>query len=344
MSADSQDIEALLQSQAALIDELRARVARLEASGPAPVVAVPARLSSTEVRSTDDDATVETSSRRGFLRLAGAAAAGAAVAVVANAAPAAALDGGTYSGSETVFNNNGIDVNKAGVKGTFGPNPNGIGVLGQADVGSAAAGVFGAAISGYGVYGSAGTGYALYAGSNGRLGFDPHLTSTGAPTSGAYKLGDIVMNTAGDTFSCVVAGSGGAAKFRKLAGPKTAGQYHPIAPTRIYDSRPSVGGPGPIVNGENRFLTANNNNPSLVGVTSTAITINVTLAETTGFGLLSMWAVGDPQPGASLMNWTTSNAIIANGTTLKVGPNNQFVVHCEGIATQFLIDMMGYWT
>lgn len=342
--SEAQALADVVRVQAEMIAELRSRIERLEGSNesgsaesaPAPPD-VPAKT----------DASGDAPSRRGFLRLAGLSAAGAAVAVVGSAGSAAAVDGGTFSGAETVYTNTGADVTKAGVKGTF-TQAGGIGVLGQADNGASAAGVIGSALNGYGVYGTSSTGYALYAGSNGRLGFDPHLSGSTAPTTGGYKLGDVVMNSNGDLYACVVGGSGGAAKFRKLAGPGTlgafsAGAYHPIPPTRVYDSRISQGGPGQIVGNENRILSAGFNNPFLSGIAATAITINVTLAETVGFGLISMYAFGDPQPNSSLMNWTSSGAVLANGTTLKVGGTNQFVVHCEGIATQFIIDVMGYW-
>ena len=253
----------VVRGQAALIADLQARLDRLESTGSS-ANANRLRTASHSVQ-TSNDMVVDPPSRRGFLRLAGAAAAGAAVAAVGSASPAAALDGGSFTGAETVFTNNGTDSTKAGVKGSFTGTPimntpGGIGVLGQADgvpgqpshpSNASAAGVIGTSSSGYGVYGTSATGYALYAASNGRLGFDPHLAGTAAPTTGGYKLGDIVMNANGDTFSCVAAGSGGSAKFRKLAGPNTGGQIHFFnQPARFiasfYGTRMPGGTPGPF--------------------------------------------------------------------------------------------------
>ena len=216
MSASDESLADVVRGQASLIADLQARLDRLESSPVGP--GGRALQAASHSAQTSGDIVVDQPSRRGFLRLAGAAAAGAAVAAVGNASPAAALDGGTFTGAETVFTNNGTDFTKAGVKGVY-VNSGGIGVLGEANAGSSAAGVIGQSLSflnppaatGYGVYGASTTGYALYAASNGRLGFDPHLAGTAAPTIGGYKLGDIVMNANGDTFSCVVAGSGGSA-------------------------------------------------------------------------------------------------------------------------------------
>ena len=346
MSTEPLEIEALLRSQAALIDELQARVARLEASGPARLAAVPSPTAEVIAAS---DFGVETSSRRGFLRLAGAAAAGAAVAAVANATPAAALDGGTYSGSETVFTNStSTDPAKSGVKGTFTTAAvGGIGVLGQADTTSAAAGVVGASVAGYGVYGSAGTGYALYAGSNGRVGFDPHLTGTGAPTSGAYKLGDIVMNTAGDTFSCVVAGSGGAAKFRKLAGAGTTGQLHLSGAARIFDSRsqfdqPGGGGlPGGVItNAQTRTINVANYVPA----GTTGVMIGLGVFGTASAGFLTAYPTGTPSPGTVNCFWQagaqTSNTVIV---ALNASLQFDLKASIEGAGVGCSADIFGYF-
>lgn len=340
MSASDESLADVVRGQAALIADLQARLDRLESDGNS-ANANPLRAASHSVQ-TSNDMVVDPPSRRGFLRLAGAAAAGAAVAVVGNASPAAALDGGSFTGAETVFNNNGTDSTKAGVKGNFtGSTSNGIGgigVLGQSDLLSSGAGVIGTANLGYGVYGTSATGYALYAASNGRLGFDPHLLGTAAPTTGGYKLGDIVMNANGDTFSCVVAGSGGSAKFRKLAGPLTAGSFHSVTPVRVFDSRSSSA----FGVGETRTISVASVVPS--SQKAVAATINVTVTGTAGsFGFLTAYPADASLPDASVINWSAPGQSIANGATVKLGTNNDLKITCSVNSTHVIIDVAGYW-
>lgn len=343
MSASDESLADVVQAQAALIADLQARLDRLETKSTPRSQGAPASVMVSAVDGTVTDST----SRRGFLRLAGVAAAGAAVAVVATATPAAAVDGGTFNGVETVFNNNGTDVNKAGVHGTFSPNGGGIGVLGTADLGASAAGVLGTAALGYGVYGTSSSGYALYAGSNGRLGFDPHLAGTTAPTSNAYKLGDIVMNANGDTFSCVVAGSGGTARWRKLAGPLSAGQLHllPSVQRVVYTGTGTGIAAGTLGANTNR-ITAN----LATALSVPTVELNGALASVTVYppGASGNFA-SSGYLGVAGVYTATPSVTFAAGQAFQTGlvatnfNNGTIVLAAFGAACEVTVDIIGYY-
>jgi hypothetical protein len=214
MHSDSQiaTSESFLQRAEERIAALEARIGRLESS--------------------DADASrpvlEEVSSRRGLFKLAGAVATGAIAHTVLNAQPAAA---------QVTSNTTGFQITNTSASGVVG-----FGVKGISNGNTASAGVIGNSPSGYGVVGESTTGYDLYAGGNGRLGLIQHVTM-GPPTSGAYDAGDIIRDAGGNTWSCVQAGSGSTAKWRKLAGPGTAGTMHMFNhPERIVAYEPTPSG------------------------------------------------------------------------------------------------------
>jgi hypothetical protein len=101
------------------------------------------------------------------------------------------------------------------------------------------------------------------------------------PSSGTYSQGDVI--SAGDgVWLCVAAGTPGT--WRKVGGLATAGAFHAISPHRVYDSRHST----ILHDGDTRTVTISNginaagavDAADLVPVGATAISVNVTVAET----------------------------------------------------------------
>ena len=83
--------------------------------------------------------------------------------------------------------------------------------------------------------------------------------------------------------------------------------------------------------------------------TSGAVTYNLTATQTGGNGFLAIFPGGSTWGGISSINWTVSNADIANGGTVGLGPAQltgpgSVHVHCGGFAsTFFIIDVTGYY-
>lgn len=123
-----------------------------------------------------------------------------------------------------------------------------------------------------------------------------------------------------------------------------AGDFFPIAPKRVYDSR--VHG-GRISGGEERtislalqLLTAN----LVLPLGATAVAVNLTVDQTEGAGWLSMRPAGTEWDGTSSINWAASGAILANGVTCRLGGNRDVTVRCGGgSSTDFIVDVVGYY-
>lgn len=124
------------------------------------------------------------------------------------------------------------------------------------------------------------------------------------------------------------------------------GDFYPVAPKRVYDSRVSG---GVLANGAERTISlATQLGTSTVVIPSgaKAAAINLTLDQTAGGGYLSVRPAGTVWDGTSSINWSSPNISLANGVTTLLGGDRQVTVRCGGIpgtATQFLVDVVGYY-
>ena len=348
--------------------------------------------------------------RRGMLRLAGAAAIGGLAATVA-ADSAAAANGGpvllgtsvndatlptgvsvsggsqTYGlacyeaglgalnaglGHPAVFGhalstafNRGVAGHSAGVGGTgvigleTGTGGTGTGVRGESTGGTgmtALGGTGGILAEGgsYGVFGSGSDGPGVHGvGQGGALVLEAWTASAPPARITAFAKGVLETDGVGNVWYCYEAGTPG--KWRKLAGPGTAGAFHAITPTRVYDSRAAAPTPGLLTNGNNRLVSVADGRDgagaitaaNIVAAGATAVAANITITGTTGgFGYLAINPGGNTIEGASTINWSAAGLTIANGVTLTLNASRQLTVICGGGAsasTHFLIDIAGYY-
>ncbi|MBI4882419.1 MAG: hypothetical protein HY826_00015 [Actinobacteria bacterium] len=158
----------------------------------------------------------------------------------------------------------------------------------------------------------------------------------------------------GNVWFCYEGGTPG--KWRKLAGPNTAGAFHAIKPTRVYDSRAGAPLPsGVLLAGANRTVSVADGRDGgggvittdLVPAGATAVAANITITGTIGsFGYLAINPGGDLVEGGSTINWSSPGQTIANGVTLTLNTTRQLTVLCGGLpgaATNFIIDIAGYY-
>ncbi len=263
--------------------------------------------------------------RRSFLRRLGVVGAAGIAGSALRASSAEAADGGTFTGAESTWINNVADATKAAVRGEFS-NANGTGVRGVSASGRSGAGVEGASAEGFGLYGDSTSGYAVFAGGNGRIGMGSHI-ATGAPTTGGYSLGDIVRNAAGDIWCCVVTNVdsqgnllGIPAQFRKIAGPDSAGQWHPLtSPVLVYDNRFFNGAPGTgpkHSTGETR--TVNFGLGSKFPPQATAVSANIIISATESSGYFTVIPGDGTFNGVGQIYWRTTNEILTFPTLIRV--------------------------
>jgi hypothetical protein len=320
------------------------------------------------------------SSRRGMLRLAGAAAAGTAAAVAANALPAAAADldplrvgelatttpttrlttGLIYENSSrpqvsylTASTDANIFVVRDNPSGTILFNPS------SSSYPSAVAG-YGYTVLPHGVYGfTQNDGYGIVgngagAGSRGALmrglKCNVELFSAGnAPASrtDAHAKGELIEDVDGNLWVCVVTGSPGT--WRKVAGPATAGAFHAVTPFRVYDSRAGQPLAGPIANGQNRSVSVADSRDLNTGVVitanavpagATAISCNLTVVNTLGGGFLTINPGGVTTPGAASVNWTAAGQVLNNGIIAAINATSRQVTIVCGGGTGARTDVV----
>jgi hypothetical protein len=252
------------------------------------------------------------------------------------------------------------------------------GVVGRASGGAAAAaGVrgrhdgFGTAVSGssangFGVVGSGttgvsgnGTDYGVIASGDVAALFFPPAAGTAPPArTDPHDAGEIdihrldAVGFESDFWACV--GGGIPGRWRKLAGPGTAGSLHPVEPTRVYDSRRPLPGGGTLASGATRTVSvADGRDLSTGAVTvadlvpkgATAIAFNLTITGTVGRGFLSVAPGSSTALGASTINWSESGQNLANGSVVKLDDSRQVKVYSGGPSgsTHFILDVAGYY-
>jgi len=317
-------------------------------------------------------------SRRHALRSAGVVAVGAlagGIATIAAAGPAAAAPGSfTGNPAVTAEATTGFGVSATSVGGpaiaasTAAPfnaaieayNPNWFGVAGTGGVGvvgtataAGSSGVSGRAdstVSGSGGFFSGPNGVTINGTS---VTVQMQRTASGAPpsTQNSYSQGALVVDNAGALWYCVTGGTPGS--WRQLSGATTAGAYHPVTPGRVYDSRCAQPSPGPLSSGGIRLLSvaAQRNitngavtNANFIPANATAVFANVAVVNTVDSGYLTINPGGVTTVSASTINWGTSNQTQSNGVSLTLDNARQVTVVAGGPgATDFLIDVFGYW-
>jgi len=304
--------------------------------------------------------------KKAALGVAGLAAAGAAGAI-ASAGPAAAIIPTLQLGV--------VDQDSPGPTGTRNATPgtnDGVAYLfqagnvftnNQASYPAALAGWSESSVLPNGVYGyssvSGGAGVAAVADSGyGLLAYGSQanmfLSNSGvAPPLrvNAHATGEIIADTHGDLWYCVVAGTPG--KWRKLAGSGSAGAFHLANPPgRVFDSRSSGG--KHVFGTTDRVVTVTTiaaGNPNagtvIVPAGATAIVANFAVTQTEGSGYLGAYSNAVPGwPGIASINWFGPSIDLSNHLLTAIDSAGKIKVTIGGVAsakTHFIIDVLGYF-
>jgi len=354
----TEEIEDQVRRLTHTVDEMRARMAALEAGEP---------------KQQNGSAP---SSRRGFLRLGAAAALGAVGWTAAKVIPAAAATGGNFilgnpnlADMPTTIQTTGTAARVLGAEavgftqtnldsaGTFTGPLQGLGtttgviegVDGWAQ-GPQAFGVYGLTDGGTGVVGEAATGIGLYARRSGRIRQDPQVAA-GAPTYNP-NLFEQVRDAGGVMW---VHGTTGVApavwrRVNTLRTDTADGLGSAFKPLRLVDTR-NTG--GPAGNGVVRSYTAAPAGTGASSIPADAIAVVGNLTAV-GFspagGFLAIVPKGvayNPNTDPSSLNFSTGAYAWANsfvcglGTGANAGQLSVFV-SCFSGTTNFIIDITGY--
>ncbi len=367
------------------IQELEAKVAQLmgiiehtKAAESGPVAVATPDASTTAVNGP------VRGSRRNLLKLAGAAAAAGAVAATATGALPAAADDPNDLTMSSVKSTSSASRDVTGFVYTSAQSPQAPGFLFSSTVNANAflvrdnpGGIFiiggqngssyPAAVAGYansvlthGIYGQSNV-----ANGYGAVGFGTANTSVGVLARGAkanielyadgtapptrtdaHLKGEMVCDTNGDLWVCIVAGTPGT--WRHLAGASTSGSLHLITPKRVYDSRPAE---EPLPIGPKTSLAASTRtvdctlNSSGVPATATGLLLNVTAITVSASGYLAVTPGGAGFTGTSTLNWATAGVAVANSVTVAAGAGAKIDLTTGGGGNaDVIVDVFGYYS
>ena len=238
--------------------------------------------------------------------------------------------------------------NQANGQGVCGEGVDGPGVLGFS---SNADGVSGSTTVGAGIAGSGDVGGRFMGATSAMYLVAPqgHQSPLDSGISGETGYLDVDEN--GNFWACVTGGA--PSTWRKLAGADTAGSFHPITPTRVYDSREPLPTLGALSSGQHRLISVRDARAVFGGgvtvtdaipVGATAVAANITVTRTVGRGYLVVNPGGNTVVNASTINWFATGQTLANGVILALNGTRELTVVCAGSgSTDFVVDITGYY-
>jgi hypothetical protein len=181
----------------------------------------------------------------------------------------------------------------------------------------------------------------------------PAETKTAPPQrTDAHVRGELDVDSDGGLWFCVESGSPGT--WRELAGPTTAGSFHPIDPVRAFDSRVAAfAGSGLLAPNATKTISVANGHDAVGGVTSadavpegaTAVAYNVTVTATTGPNFVSVVPGDAASYTTSTLNWGGVGASLANGSVVKLDADRQVRVFGgdQTGSTHVIFDVLGFF-
>ena len=158
-------------------------------------------------------------------------------------------------------------------------------------------------------------------------------TVTGLTNGTVYTFKVTATNTAGP---------GPASAASSPVTPVSGSYFHPLAPTRVLDSRgPNGGWNAQVTAGAPKPLTVTGGT-NAVPTNVDAVVINVTVTGASAGSFLTVYPAGTPVPNTSSLNFGAGETI-PNLVTVKVGANGQIAFANAVGATDVIVDLVGYY-
>ncbi len=120
------------------------------------------------------------------------------------------------------------------------------------------------------------------------------------------------------------------------------GEFTPVAPARVLDTRNGSGGLKPFAaNAEQTLkLTANAGIPAS---NVSSVVVNLTVVNAPADGFVTIWPSGESKPSTSNINFK-SGQTIANQVTVKVGADGKIKIASSSGNTNIVLDVFGYYS
>jgi len=159
-----------------------------------------------------------------------------------------------------------------------------------------------------------------------------------AMSNGTYWVYIVMKNTSG-----VGTGySSGPVRLEKPV-PPTPSYYVPLTPARVLDTRTGMGGNMKAINQQWTTELPVTGVGGVPAANVTAVVMNVTVTEPTGFGFVSAWPSGEPRPLVSSLNFQAGQTV-PNLVTVKVGANGRVNLFNSAGDSHLVADISGYYT
>jgi hypothetical protein len=164
--------------------------------------------------------------------------------------------------------------------------------------------------------------------------------------AGEWAIANLVVVKVGATGAVsILNGANGATHFLvdvvgyyKKSGQSAGARFTPQSPKRILDTRPGA----PVGANAERVLTVRGGTTG-VPVDATGIVMNVTAANTTAQGYLTVYPNGQSRPASSNINWGGPTAAIPNLVYSRVGTNGQVRIYNSTGTVDVLADVVGWF-
>ena len=126
--------------------------------------------------------------------------------------------------------------------------------------------------------------------------------------------------------------------------PGQGPRFHPLAPTRVLDSRNGTGGfTTPWAPQSARTLAVANTYGSGVPEVADAVVMNMTVTDTTSYGFLTVYGSGPGVPVGSNLNWAAGDTR-ANQVIVESGVNGVVDIYNDLGTTNVVADIVGFYS
>jgi len=120
-----------------------------------------------------------------------------------------------------------------------------------------------------------------------------------------------------------------------------AAQFVAVPPCRLVDTRPQVGGNGPIQGGTSQSFPIQQAGGCGPFPNATAYSLNVTVIPDEPLHFLTVWPTGEGLPGVSILN-SNDARVKANAAIVPAGDDGAVSVYASG-TTNLVLDINGYF-
>jgi len=173
------------------------------------------------------------------------------------------------------------------------------------------------------------------------LNFDPHQTIPNLVTVGLGSAGQVTIFNGAGTANAVVDLEG----YYAAPGSGTTGQYVPVVPARITDTRAGSGQANAgITLGQGSTLDVQVTGAGGIPATGvTAVVMNVTATNTSTASFFTVYPKGAGLPLASNLNWTRG-VTVPNRVIVPVGTGGKVSFYNGVGLADLIVDVNGYFT